>query len=583
MDQHNASYYFVEAGTAIDLQQYTGSVEGASLTEEQVVVFGKGAYVLPLNQSSALVMTSLMEPDLVDEYGVDTGTGATESVGTLAQMGIIPANGDEFPIYRYVHDLSAEGKVATVTGELPQVEYKVYVHNANGLDTNNAYSQDAPAKTIEHAFAQLSKRMSLAPEGAEATVVFMDLYELGSNGYTFPSHDYPVVLTSLTGAEGVTKSYLKDNGWFAFSGDVTLDNITIKATTEQDYYYLFANGHNLTVTDSVNTPATPKGHYFTICAGAYSNSAYGGNVEADPVLQIYGGSWKYLYASSYVGTLIGNSTVIVDGASFEGIMVSYAAITQGNISVSLKNTTVGQYQVYMGNGNKNNISGNVTLTLGENVTITDLYMGSRDAGNVLGAVTIVQDGADLSKINIHRGPKNTTATVGKTVFGYKSGSTDPVSGYDLVRVWVEDSWHEIDAAITMLSLKPSEVGFGYKAEFACSEALQSMVTEQGYCLWLSEELTVKRHVKNFREKLTLRLADFDVENYGSAKVNAKVYLTLSNGLVIESTVVSYSMQDMVELVDTRLATLSEQQILALQTMLAKFTAPEGWNIPNLKG
>ena len=134
----------------------------------------------------------------------------------------------------------------------------------------------------------------------------------------------------------------------------------------------------------------------------------------------------------------------------------------------------------------------------------------------------------------------------------------------------------------MLSLKTSNTGFGYKAEFVCSDALKSMVKEQGYSLWLSEELTVQRHVNSFHEKLTLRLADFDVENYGSAKVNAKVYLTLSNGLVVESAVVSYSMQDMVELVDTRLATLTAEQILALKTMLAKFTAPEGWNIPNLK-
>jgi len=581
MDQHNASYYFVEAGTAIDLQQYTGSVEGASLTEEQVVVFGKGAYVLPLNQSSALVMTSLMEPDLVDEYGVDTGTGATENVGTLAQVGIIPASGDEFPIYRYVHDLSAEGKVATVTGELPQVEYKVYVHSANGLDTNNAYSQDAPAKTIEHAFAQLSKRMSLAPEGTSGTVVFMDLYEVGSASasYTFPTHDYPVILTSVTGGEGILKNGTKtEYRWFAFGGDTTLDTITIKAATDNNFYFLFANGHKLTVNSTVNTPATNSGYYFTISAGAYT-----GTLTANPELTVLGGNWKNLYASNYTGKLIGNSAVIADGANFVGVAPSYSATTEGNISISLKNSVIGDALIYLGNANNNPITGNVSLTLGENVTASDIYMGSRDAGNVTGSVTIVQDGADLSKINIHRGPKNTTATVGKTVFGYKSGSTDPVSGYDLVRVWVEDSWHEIDAAITMLSLKPSEVSFGYKAEFACSEALQSMVTEQGYCLWLSEELTVKRHVKNFREKLTLRLADFDVENYGSAKVNAKVYLTLSNGLVIESTVVSYSMQDMVELVDTRLATLSEQQILALQTMLAKFTAPEGWNIPNLKG
>lgn len=580
MDQHNAYYYFVEAGTAIDLQQYVGTVSSATLTEEQTVVFGKGAYVLPLNQSSALVMTSLMEPDLVDEYGVDTGNGTTEKVGTLAQVGIIPVNGDQFPIYRYVHDLNKDGKVDTTTGEIPAVEYTVYIHSQNGLDTNDAYSEAAPAKTIEHAFAQLGKRMMLAPEGAEATVVFMDLYELGTNGYTFPSHDYPVVLTSLTGAEGLTKSYLKDNGWFAFSGDVTLDKITVKATVEQDFYYIFANGHNLTVTDTVNTPATPKGHYFTISAGAYSDSVYGGNVQADPVLQIYGGSWKYLYASSYVGTLIGNPTVIVDGASFEGIMPSYAANTKGDISISLKNASVGQYLVYMGNGNKNNVTGNVTLTLGENVTASDIYMGSRDAGNVSGNVTIVQDGADLSSINIHKGAKN-AGTVGKTVFAYKSGNTDPISGYDLVQVWMEEGWQDLTAAITKLSLKPADTGFGYKAEFTCDGALQSQISEMGFKLWLSEDQVVSRRVNTFRENLTLRLKNFDLENYGSTPVHAQVYVKFSNGLTVESTTVAYSMQYMVEYISANLTRFTAGQITGVQTMLTGCEAAKSWNVEAL--
>ncbi len=581
-DLHAISYYYVEAGTAINLQQYFGTTEGITLGDEQAVVFGKGAYVATMNQSSALILTSLMEPDLQDEYFEETNSGVEAVYGNFAQLGVIPAYGESFPIYRYCHDLNTESKVDTT--EAPEVEYKVYVSSTNGADTNDAYSEAAPAKTIEHAFVQLDALMVNASEGEEGVVVFLDLYELGTGSFTFPSHDYPVVMTSKTGAEGLTKAYLKDNGWFAFSGDVTLDNITIQPSGGNDYYYIFANGHNLTVKETVNTAASPYGKYFTIAGGAYSNGKYSEgatSVNASPNLTILGGTWKYVYASSYTGKLIGNPNLTIENAIVLGIMPSYAAVTQGHVYITLKNTQVTDGVIYMGNANKNNLS-NCTLTLGTGVDVDTIYTGSRDAGNVSKNATIIVDGADMTNIQVVLGAKNDTGTVGKNVFAYKSGTVGPIVGYDEVQVYVNGQFHSLTAAMTKLSLKPSVTGFGYKAEFTADETIQSMIVGQGYSLWMHEDVVISRTVSDFRDALTLRLQNFDIENYGSTKVNAKVFVKLSNGLVIETETVSYSMQDMVELIDANITNFSDEQIQAVKTMLAGYTAPSNWSIPNLK-
>lgn len=581
-DLHAISYYYVEAGTAINLQQYLGTTSSITLGEEQTVVFGKGAYVATMNQSGALILTSLMEPDLKDEYFEETNSGIKAVYGNFAQLGVIPANGESFPIYRYVRDLNEDGKVDTT--EAPKVEYKVYIHSANGLDTNDAYSEAAPAKTIDYAFAQLDALMSNAPEGIAGTVVFLDLYELGANAYTFPSHEYPVVMTSKTGSEGITKLYKTSEAWVAFGGDVTLDKITIQPSGKNDYYYILANGHDLTVKETVITAASPDGKYFSIAAGGYNNTALGTSstnpLLVDSKVTILGGTWKYVYGSGYTGNVKGTTQTVIENASILGYMVGYSSIHNGLVQVSMKNTVVRDRVIYLGNASKNNVT-NSTLTLCEGVQVDIIYTGSRDAGNVSKNATIIVDGADMTGIQIVRGAKNDTGTVGKNILAYKSGTIGTIVGYDEVQVYVDGSFHSLTAAMTKLSLKPSVTGFGYKAEFTADEAIRAMLVDQGYSLWMHEDVVISRTVSDFRDALTLRLQNFDIENYGSTKVNAKVFVKLSNGLVIETETVSYSMQDMLEIIDTELDTLTAEQIQAVKTMLEGYNAPATWTIPNL--
>lgn len=585
LERHAISYEYYAPGTAINLQQYYGTIDNENVTAEttlsyeKVVVFEQGAYVMTMNQSSGLILTSLMEPDLKNEYFRETDTGCVNTYGNFAQLGIIPNDGESFPIYRYIRDLNAQGKIDTTDASESQVEYKVYVHSANGHDTDDAYSEITPAKTIEYAFAQLDALMENAPEGTAGTVVFLDLYELGEEAYTFPSHDYPVVLTSKTGAEGFSKLYKSGSAWIAFSGDVTLENMTVWPSGKNDYYYILANGHDLTVKETVITKPSAVDTYFTIAAGGYGGS---GTLEGSNTLTILGGTWKNVYGSSYTGSMTGDTQIVIENASILRYSASYSAKHTGHISVSMKNTQVREGIIYMANYNKNDITG-TTLTLGEGVQVNTVYTGSCQAGNISGDATVIVDGADMTNIQLVCGASNETGTVGKNILAYKSGLIGTISSdqYDEVQVYADGQFHKVSVKLTMLSLDTAHVAFGYKAEFALPAQIQSMMLSQGYCLWLTEDRVLDRSVAAYESDLTLRLKNIDVDNYGEAKINAKVYLKLTNGLVIETDAVSYSMRDMVELIDG-MDTLSAEKIQAVKAMLAKFTAPEQWDIPNLK-
>ena len=100
MARHSIDYTFIPAGSSVRLQQYTGNGTEASLTEEKTVTFPNGAYVFCRNQVQGNVLSMLMEPDV---------TEMEEQKGTLVQQSMILPTGDTLPIYRYIHDLNADG------------------------------------------------------------------------------------------------------------------------------------------------------------------------------------------------------------------------------------------------------------------------------------------------------------------------------------------------------------------------------------------------------------------------------------------------------------------------------------------
>ena len=148
------------------------------------------------------------------------------------------------------------------------------------------------------------------------------------------------------------------------------------------------------------------------------------------------------------------------------------------------------------------------------------------------------------------------------------------------------TFHRFYLGITHMSLKPGANGVGYKAVFYGDEMVLSRVTGYGYTLWVGEngeKLSAGKEEAFVSGKtVTLRLQNFDVENYGEEKIYGQVYLKLADGTSVESSNYSYTLRGLVESIAEDLSGYNADQLQALRDMLLRFESTvSGWDIDSL--
>ena len=168
---------------------------------------------------------------------------------------------------------------------------------------------------------------------------------------------------------------------------------------------------------------------------------------------------------------------------------------------------------------------------------------------------------------------------------YKNGT---VKRY--LSILTEDGYtfHRFYVGITKQSLAPSVTGVGYKAEFHGDDMVKAMLNATegyGYKLWLDGHGAITRGKAGTDfvsgNELTLRIKNFDAENYGETPVHASVWLKLSDGTVIESSQYSVTLRQMVESVNDNYKAYSEDQLQATRDMIATNPVMENWEIANI--
>ena len=98
---HAASFYELEQGSKVSLQQYMIIEDEVVLTGDKLVTFEDGAYVFPNNVPST-ILSMIMEPDYSKKANRKT---------TLYYMGYMAEDADGYlPLYRYCHNL-VDGKI----------------------------------------------------------------------------------------------------------------------------------------------------------------------------------------------------------------------------------------------------------------------------------------------------------------------------------------------------------------------------------------------------------------------------------------------------------------------------------------
>ena len=470
---HGLTYYKIPAGASVMVQHVGGDTTEAVITDEQATVFANGAYVFGMDQRYARILAYLMEPDVNQnadynssfaqagvftlengEYPVyryardlnsegkvdysivpDAPTGLTGTAPTEGNNDGVISGLDAAKLYEYRLDGSdtytavaagstritglAEGKYYVrlqAAGEIVASQdavialYRtvtVYL-NQNGSDDNDGYSEETAVKTINRAYAQLAARMEGAAEDTVATIMVLAEHTFTSKTFNFPSHSYPVVITSKTGAEGF--SYTSTSGGTSsapgewnLNGPTTFRNITLTNKGAGTYVYITAGGHKLVIEADVTMPLVSSvSRRFMLAGGRRS----GTSTNSD--LTVAGGNFDVIYLGSRSGTHTGPINFTMTGGDTNTITPSHDGTVTGDINISVKNARVGN--AYMGHASKGNVTGNVTMTLGEGYTGTAIYAGSRDSGNVTGTVTMIADGIDLTAIPVYGKVAKTTNT-----------------------------------------------------------------------------------------------------------------------------------------------------------------------------
>ena len=241
--------------------------------------------------------------------------------------------------------------------------------------------------------------------------------------------------------------------------------------------------------------------------------------------------------------------------------------------------------------------------IAEDVTVSkDLYLDL--AGySITGTVTVnegaVLYGMDSTTDDYDCTEGNGTVKVageGTVATHYKTSVTGKVRRY-LTYTEADGSlsFHRIYLGITSMSLRPSVKGVGYKATFRADSKAQELLNTAdafGYTLWLFDKDGNKLSATKglAKEKftnegtVTLRLQNFDVENYGENEIYATVYLKLADGTQIVSSEYFYTLRSMIEKINSDTSGYSETQMKALQSMLgdsAEALQTAGWLISNI--
>jgi len=150
------------------------------------------------------------------------------------------------------------------------------------------------------------------------------------------------------------------------------------------------------------------------------------------------------------------------------------------------------------------------------------------------------------------------------------------------------SFHRFFVGITHMSLEPEVVGLGYKSvifgdemvftQLAATKAFSFRVQLEGYG-------PVYRHFDSEElasgDPITLRIRNYDVENYSETNLYAQVSLTFSDGTVVETGEAALTFRWLTEQVNANYTDYTNDQITQFKAMLQQFDIVKKWDIPNL--
>ena len=250
-----------------------------------------------------------------------------------------------FSIYSGLKLLNVEAETSANT---------VYV-SSSGNNANEG-TESAPYKTFQYA-------LSHVPDGG--TIVLQDTVSVG----TWTTHDKTVTVTGgILNATSVPSLQIQDN--------VTFIDTAIQVN---DGSYICANGYTVVMDEGVSIS-----NAVDVFAGGDE-----GTTVAGTSLTLLSGTYKGVYGGSRMGTVDGDTHLVVGGS------------VNADLDVSDHEGSA----IFFGGGAKDTITGNTYLTFGESAKSTHLFGGSYGAGATIdgSANLTVTGGASMSMFGGSKG------------------------------------------------------------------------------------------------------------------------------------------------------------------------------------
>jgi len=595
MEMHGFTYSYLPQGATLPLQRYSGDTTEAALGAETTVRFASGCYVFTMNNERGLLLATLMEPD---------NTNAVEYLGSLAQMELL----NTADTYRYIRDLNENGTVDYIVTDADFVNITVWLDGTNGDDTADGLTEATAVKTLEQAYSILAAAMEDASTGSQANLKLVGLYELGTTRVEMPSVRFHVTISGKTDADGFqyTGGSSQETRIVDINGDTTMEYMTIHSNSAGSYNHLNANGHKLVIGEGVNCTTKKTNAYFTLAGGGYGTAAD----TASTNLTVRSGKWRTIYAGGYLADVTGQAKADISGCwVYQNIAPSYRG-SLGSVDLKVSNTTVNSAvagsAIYAGLSEIKAtaaIAGDVTITLGENVSAT-VIASARGASSIKGTVTIIADGVDLSTVPVYSKGSDTTGTTGATVLQLAENVTCDVTldaallldlnGYDITGnitvdgtmavkdsatddydvsdgvygeitgtvtgtlaaadgyIAVANGFHKYDQYISSVSLRPGNAGIYYTATVLADEVLLAEL-ETGVAVSLTdmpgadfETDADTLYTTGTSSVLIQNILKGDTDDADRAimDIYAASYIKLSDGTVLVSeNAVAYSLYD----------------------------------------
>ena len=280
------------------------------------------------------------------------------------------------------------------------------------------------------------------------------------------------------------------------------------------------------------------------------------------------------------------------------IPAALAAETSDSVAYAAENTTTGAQYADLNEAIATAQAGQIVRVLAdaENVVYNNagviVDLNGCDLTNVTVAEGVTLTAID-SATDDYEGDYGSVTTDGNVAATVKTA--EPKS-YVAIYDNGSYSFHRYYASIAAISLQPSKVSLGYRAEFRGDEAVKNAVVSYGYELWVNDNAHKTYSRTDALEKTSMTLCLSNILREGNDALNAmgstatiggNAFITLDLGdeqVTLYGTQQETTLRQVVEAVNATASQYGEAQLEPVREMITTYSAwMMGWATENIFG